>query len=220
MAENSQAGFTEAQIKELQTISQLQGEEKSQRLTRFLSGLTEEQKKLLQTRSCVYCAIVAGAMQSYKLYEDATVVCVLDVKPATKGHLVIVPKQHFFVSSQMDINTSSHVFTVANTFAKVVYDVLGADGTNIFVANGAAAGQQVEHFVVHVIPRYKDDGLSFGWEGKQTEAKDMEVMYEKLKAGVNKAFGIEEPILKKEATSLKKDTVEEAHEDDASELTP
>jgi len=177
-------GFTEEQIKEIQAISKLEGEEKKPRLEKFLSGLTEEQKKLLKLSGCIYCGVVNGSIKSFKIYEDEVLVCVMDVRPATRGHVVVVPKQHYFVSGQMDEKITKHVFDVANKLSRIVFEAMGAEGTNILVSNGFAAGQKIEHFVVHIIPRYKDDGLKFDWEGLTVGEEDITKDMDKIRGMV------------------------------------
>ncbi len=182
------SGFTEKQIKEIQAISELEGEEKKRRLEDFIESLTEEQKKLLKLSSCIYCSIVNGGLKSFKVYEDDLVACVMDVKPATRGHVVVVPKEHYFVSGQMDEKTSKHVFDIANKLSRAVFEAMGAEGTNILISNGVAAGQKTEHFVVHVIPRYKNDGLKLDWAGLTVGEEEIIKSSERIKKAAEKAI--------------------------------
>ncbi len=129
---------------------------------------------------CPLCAIASGKITSAKVYEDELVVCVLDIFPATKGHLIVVPKKHLSVSTQMDSKLSGHVFEVANRMSGMLFEALGAKGTNILVANGIAAGQKSDHLVVHVIPRYEDDGVSISWKNDKIKEDDLKDVFTKI----------------------------------------
>ncbi|MBT5215148.1 HIT domain-containing protein, partial [Candidatus Woesearchaeota archaeon] len=79
--------------------------------------MTEENK-------CIFCGIVDGSMQSAKIYEDDKVVCVLDIFPASKGHVLVIPKKHIAVSAQLDEALSSHLFNVGNKMSAVLFESL------------------------------------------------------------------------------------------------
>jgi histidine triad (HIT) family protein len=149
--------------------------------------MTEENSN---NQECPLCAIASGKVASAKVYEDEFVVCVLDIFPATKGHLIVVPKTHVSISTQMDAKLSSHVFEVANRMSGLIFEVMNAKGTNIVVANGAIAGQKSAHLVVHVIPRYEDDGVNVSWKGDKIKEEDLKEVFtkiaEKLQSGVEK----------------------------------
>ncbi len=107
------------------------------------------------------------------IYEDDNVVCMLNPMAATKGHAMVIPKQKISVSSQMNDQLAAHVFMVANKLSAAIFEVMGATGTNILVSNGASAGQRMEQFAVHIIPRYEDDKVNISWESSQLTEKDM-----------------------------------------------
>tara|TARA_Y100000310_G_scaffold342654_1_gene446791 strand:+ start:740 stop:1450 length:711 start_codon:yes stop_codon:yes gene_type:complete len=209
MTVENDVGFTEAQVKELKELSTLTGEEKTKRFEIFFAGLNEKQKETLKARSCVYCGIIEGSVKSFKIYEDDVVVCVMDLRPATKGHVVVVPKKHFFVSGQMDDDVSKHVFNIANKISKVVFEAVGAEGTNILVSNGVLAGQKIEHFTVQVIPRFKDDDVVFGWKGVQIDEKEMVSIFKKMVEVSKKNFSedveIENPAVEKGGEEIKEE---------------
>ncbi|HLC57806.1 MAG TPA: HIT family protein [Candidatus Nanoarchaeia archaeon] len=173
--------LSEEQIKKINEISRLPVEKQQEELNRFLKTLTPEQLEYLQKQQmrggeCPFCLIAEGGIESYKVYEDDGVVAVLDIKPASEGHVLVIPKQHVQRSTELK---DDNVFSAANKIAKRIFDVLGKD-TNIFVANGGDAGQRAEHVIVHVIPREKDDGVELGWEGKNIEKKKLEELRNKL----------------------------------------
>jgi histidine triad (HIT) family protein len=149
-------------------------------------------EELQDKGKCIFCSIVDGSNPSAKIYEDDKIICVLDIFPASKGHLLIIPKKHFAFSTQMDTELSSHVFNFANQVAALIFEAMGAEGTNILVSNGVVAGQKVGHVVVHVIPRYKDDNVNISWESNQISEDELKDSIEKISSKFGAAKGVEE----------------------------
>ncbi len=106
----------------------------------------------------VFCKIIDGEIPCYKLYEDDDVLAFLDISQVTKGHALVVSKQHFdnFLATPQDI--MHKVMDVAQRIGQVEIKLMGAEGVNILTNCYPAAGQSVMHFHVHVIPRYNDKG--------------------------------------------------------------
>ena len=124
---------------------------------------------------CIFCKIVAGEMDAAKVYEDADVLAFMDVFPMTKGHCLVIPKQH--VENIHDIAEESlkNISSVSQKISRKIKDNLGADGIRISQSNGKAAGQEVMHYHLHIIPRYENDGLGLDHHGVSKPAKaDME----------------------------------------------
>jgi len=107
------------------------------------------------------------------IYEDDYVVCMLNPLAATKGHAMVIPKQKISVSSQMNDQLAAHVFMVANKLSAAIFEAMGATGTNILVSNGASAGQRMEQFAVHIIPRYEADKVNISWESSQLTEEEL-----------------------------------------------
>jgi len=126
-----------------------------------MSDMSPEQIKEMQKRQCIFCQIASGKVQSKKIYEDEKVVAILDINPANPGHVLILPKEHSAIMPQLNENDIAHIFMVAKAISHMMLRSLKAGGTNIFVANGVAAGQKAQHFMIHVIPRKESDGLDF-----------------------------------------------------------
>lgn len=108
----------------------------------------------------VFCKIVRGEIPSYKLYEDETVLAFLDISQVTKGHVLVISKDHYdnFLSTPRDV--MHKVMDVAQRIGQVLIKFMNAKGVNILTNNYEAAGQTVMHFHVHVIPRYESgDGF-------------------------------------------------------------
>lgn len=112
---------------------------------------------------CIFCKLANGEIPTNALYEDDIVKVIFDLGPATRGHVLVIPKEHFDNVFSMDEKTAAHVFVVASRVAKALYAELGCDGMNILQNNGEIAGQTVFHFHMHIIPRYKDDAVNIKW---------------------------------------------------------
>ncbi len=104
------------------------------------------------------------------IYEDEECVAYLHATPASPGHVVITPKEKYTVIEELPELLCGHLFVVANRMAGVLFETLGAHGTNLLIQNGTAAGQKEAQVQLHVIPRKENDGLNFLW--KPTEDKE------------------------------------------------
>ena len=107
--------------------------------------------------NCVFCKIVKGEIPCYKVYEDSDVLAFLDISPVTKGHTIVIPKEHFESLLYCPKDLLGKVMSVAQKIAQASITSLGAKGVNLVNNTNPIAGQTVMHFHVHVIPRYSDD---------------------------------------------------------------
>lgn len=112
---------------------------------------------------CLFCKIAKGEIHSATVYEDSHFTVILDVNPATKGHCLIIPKEHFDNIYDLDGETAGKLFALATCIARAMKDALKCDGLNLVQNNGEVAGQTVNHFHLHLIPRYEGDGLNLNW---------------------------------------------------------
>src|SRR5256885_8868776 len=108
---------------------------------------------------CVFCEILRGESPASFTYQDDTVVAFMDVQPITQGHMLVVPREHAVLMTDINETAAMRTFRVARKLAAVARHTLGASGINILVMDGEAAYQDVPHFHVHVIPRYPRDGF-------------------------------------------------------------
>ena len=109
---------------------------------------------------CIFCKIVKREIDSAKIYEDDDILAFLDVHPFSKGHTLVIPKKHFENIFDIDKDILQKVIIVTKNISEKIRDSLNADGIRLSQSNGSVAGQEMMHFHLHVIPRYKDDGLS------------------------------------------------------------
>ncbi len=110
-------------------------------------------------QGCIFCAIAARQAEASVVYEDDTVVAFMDLFPATRGHLLVVPRKHAVGLEDLDGATSAHVWSVGHDMARALRrSSLRCEGINVLLCDGEAAFQTVFHFHLHVIPRYAGDG--------------------------------------------------------------
>ena len=123
--------------------------------------------------NCIFCKIANGEIPSTTLYEDEDFRVILDLGPATRGHALLLPKNHFANLFELDDETAQKAILVAKKMAGKMKDALGADGFNLVQNNGEPAGQTVFHFHMHLIPRYENDNAGILWEPGETTPEDM-----------------------------------------------
>jgi histidine triad (HIT) family protein len=168
-----------------QISQQMQGlnpEEQQEKMQEILSQLPPEDVEDLQKQQCPFCLIKEGKIQSKIVYDDETMLGVLDINPASKGHIILFPKQHYQFIYQMSDYDMAHMLKVAAKMSKIVIECMNAAGSNILLGNGKIAGQNVPHAFVHVIPRYNNDGINLQWAPKKIADTDMADTAEKIKA--------------------------------------
>ncbi len=134
---------------------------------------------------CIFCKIIAGELPSSKVYEDDTCVAFLDVAPIRPGHTLVVPKNHAPSLAKLDPEIGGHLFQTGQNVAAALYGGIGCDGVSVFLADSAAAGQDVFHSHMHLLPRFEGDGLGSAFradEEKMASREELEGVAEKIKS--------------------------------------
>lgn len=111
------------------------------------------------SEQCVFCDIVHGTSPASLVYQDDTVVAFMDIQPITQGHMLVLPREHAVLMTDLNEAAAMRTFKIARRLAAVARHTLGASGINLLVMDGEAAYQDVPHFHIHVIPRYPRDGF-------------------------------------------------------------
>ena len=109
----------------------------------------------MKEENCIFCKLAPGEIPSHTIYEDDTFRVILDAAPASKGHALILPKEHYKDLYQIDETVAGEAMKLAKRMAADMTAKLGCDGFNLVQNNGEAAGQTVFHFHLHLIPRYQ-----------------------------------------------------------------
>lgn len=123
--------------------------------------------------NCIFCKIANGEIPSTTLYEDEDFRVILDLGPATRGHALLLPKEHYANLFELDDTLAAKALVTAKMVAAKMKNALQADGFNLVQNNGEAAGQTVFHFHMHLIPRYENDQAGILWEPGETTPEDM-----------------------------------------------
>ena len=131
----------------------------------------------MKNENCIFCKIAAGEIPSATIYEDDDFRVILDIEPASKGHALILPKDHYANLYELPEELAAKVLIVAKKVIASMTEIVGCDGYNVLQNNGEVAGQTVFHFHMHLIPRYKDDDVTIGWnQGELTEELKAEIL--------------------------------------------
>ena len=128
----------------------------------------------MKDENCIFCKIAGGEIPSTTLYEDDDFRVILDLGPATRGHALLIPKEHYRDLFDLEDEVAQKVLLRARRIAGRMKEALGADGFNLVQNNGKAAGQTVFHFHMHLIPRYENDHAGILWKPGETTPEELE----------------------------------------------
>lgn len=123
--------------------------------------------------NCIFCKIAGGDIPSSTIYEDSDFRVIMDMNPASKGHCLILPKEHCDNIYEMSEQTASKLFVLAAKVAKALKKSLNPDGLNVVQNNGEIAGQTVFHFHLHLIPRYEGDEVDVKWVPHESDPEEL-----------------------------------------------
>lgn len=128
----------------------------------------------MKDNNCIFCKIANGEIPSKTLYEDDKFRVILDLGPATRGHALILPKDHYKNIYEIPDETAADAIILAKKMAIRMTQALHADGFNIIQNNNEIAGQTVFHFHIHLIPRYAGDGQNINWVPGEMSQEELE----------------------------------------------
>lgn len=131
--------------------------------------------------NCIFCKIMNGEIPSNVLYENEKFKVILDRFPAAKGHMLVIPKNHYSNLFEMPEDHLSEVMILVKKMTNVLDEKYKPDGINIVQNNGEVAGQSVFHFHMHIIPRYKGDDVKVGWNALQFSDDEIKSHCEELR---------------------------------------
>ena len=142
--------------------------------------LRRKEERSMKKDDCIFCKLANGDIPTNTIYEDDDFRVFLDAAPATKGHCLIVPKEHFDNLEELDDKTAAKVFPLARKIMKLLKEKLSWDGFNVMQNNGTVAGQTVFHFHTHLIPRYTDDGQNFNMNPSEPAEGELEAVLKEI----------------------------------------
>ena len=135
----------------------------------------------MRDENCIFCKIANGEIPSATLYEDDDFRIILDLGPASRGHALLLPKEHYENLYMLPDELAAKALPVAKKMITKLTEVLGCDGYNVVQNNGETAGQTVFHFHMHLIPRYKGDQVGLGWKMGELTDEEREDILAKLR---------------------------------------
>lgn len=136
------------------------------------------------TEDCIFCKILKSELPVSTIYEDERLIVIVDLYPVNKGHVLLIPKSHAVSLSDVPDDTLSHMMLLAKKMNASLRKAYNCDGVNLFLADGAAAGQEVFHAHLHVYPRYEQDGFGFRYDDrhfKQLNRAEMDAIAAELR---------------------------------------
>lgn len=129
--------------------------------------------------NCIFCNIVKREIPSDIIYEDNFTMAFLDIGPSSPGHLLIVPKLHYKNLDDIDDIMLSYIFRVVKKLGTALERALAVEGYNVMINNGKVAGQVIDHFHCHLIPRYANDGLTH-WPAQSYQPEEAKRLAKKI----------------------------------------
>lgn len=137
---------------------------------------------IMKKDDCIFCKIANGEIPSSTLYEDDDFRVFLDLAPASKGHALIVPKEHFDNLYELSDEKASKALVLAKKMISKMTKALKCDGFNVLQNNNECAGQTVYHFHMHLIPRYKGDDVGLKWTPGENTQEERDEIVNKVRA--------------------------------------
>ncbi len=122
---------------------------------------------------CIFCKIIKAELPAKKVYEDRRFLAILDINPINKGHVLVLPKEHYDNLTDTPVDVVKDLIAVIKNLCPAVVESSGGEGFNLILNNGRVAGQLIEHLHWHIIPRLKNDNLH-PWPGKQYQEGEMD----------------------------------------------
>lgn len=140
---------------------------------------------------CVFCGIIAGRLPASVVMRNAGCTAFMDVQPVNAGHVLVVPDDHAASLADLPEDAGARLFRTAQKVAAALYDSgLGCEGVNLFLADGEAAGQEVFHVHLHVIPRFEGDGFGLTFGPDYADRPDREEL-ERAAERIRGALGVD-----------------------------
>lgn len=169
-------------------------EEQRKELEEKLKNMSPEELMEFQKQQCIFCQLISGKVPSKKVFEDDKCIVILDINPIAKGHMLVIPKEHYAIMPQIPEEEIKHLFNISKKMSQLLLKALKVSGTNVFVANGLVAGQRAQHFMIHVIPRKEGDKI-FDIEEKLVDKEMMEKVHSLVEVKFNELMGIKKEVM-------------------------
>lgn len=181
-------------------------EEQRRELEEKIKSMSPEELREFQKKQCIFCRMAAGEIPAKKVYEDEQVFAILDINPASPGHVLLLPKEHYPILQQMPDDLVGHMGVVAKGFSQAFLQVLKVEGGSFFAASGAVAGQRAQHVMIHLIPRSENDGVGISLAGQAGPTDQLTRIRQALQPYVNQVMGVKHKEEAKQQIAKDEDT--------------
>ncbi len=163
--------ITKEQLSQIEEyVKTLPENEREQKMKEILSQFENPQ--------CPFCLMSEGKIETTKVYEDETFLAVLEIKPASPGHIILMTKKHI---NQLSKLSSEDLANIAKIIKKLSYSLSKTYGSfNILISEGENSGQRFDHITINLIPRFKEDNVTISWNPLKLEQKDLDKIKEKI----------------------------------------
>jgi len=168
--------------------------------------------------NCLFCSIIQGKTPSLKVYEDNQVLIIMDIRPANKGHVILLPKKHKTSIMELTSSEYNYLMHVLREIIPLLKKVTKCGGVNVIHSIGEEAGQLTPHLLFHVIPRFKNDKVIIHWEPKKLEQKEFLDLQKSLAQAFTK---VRKPVIREpSAQKIVKEKPEQKPEEKIKEKLP
>ena len=174
-----------------------------------MKNMSSEEIAELQKQNCIFCKIAKKEIPAKIVHEDSECICILDINPASEGHILVVPKEHYMILPHIPEEKLIKLFKNVKLMSNTLLKSLQVRGTSIFIANGVAAGQRAPHVLIHVIPRKEGDSLIKMPEYDMNDSQK-DNLKSQLQPVLYKIFGGVNPNAHNANSSTKKDKIVDA----------
>ena len=200
----------EEQQEQAETLKKQIKNANNEQLEQFVK--TQQKRGESGDNECIFCQIIEGKLETIKIYEDSDIIAVLDVYPASLGHMLVMPKQHLEKIEDISDVLLNKLFVFVKAIMPVFLKVTGAKAVNVFIAQGEEAGQRVKHFCINLIPRYGKDKVSFEWNKLKVDKKELEKLGEKLRKDAAREVGSKIEVEREKVAKVKRKEEEDENE--------
>lgn len=135
--------------------------------------------------SCIFCKIILGEVPSVRVLETDQAVALLDINPVNPGHVLLLTRAHHPTLSELPEELAAHTASLLPRLCRAVREATGANGLNVIVNNGRAAGQTIDHVHWHVIPRFHDDAVNWPWPHTEYMGDELRQMQFRIQRELN-----------------------------------
>ena len=129
---------------------------------------------------CVFCKIINGEIPCFKVYETENVLAFLDISQNTKGHTLVIPKKHVETIFDLDSETGKDLFEAVIKTTNILKEKLGINNVNLLNNNGSLAGQVVNHYHIHILPRYGNDECYFKESPHEPNFDELAILHKEI----------------------------------------